>query len=78
MASQHVEYPGSNLRGETREKSGEYKKEVAHVNTASVALASAVASQKPKLFGRNMLKLYAIMSVGYLISSMNGFGKKTP
>ncbi|KAF4627792.1 hypothetical protein G7Y89_g10361 [Cudoniella acicularis] len=43
------------------------------VQTASVALAAAIAQQKPKLFSKNMLKLYAIMSVGYLVSTLNGF-----
>lgn len=47
---------------------------VNEVNTTSVALAAAVAAQKPKLLSRNMLKLYFIMSVGYLVSTMNGFG----
>jgi hypothetical protein len=48
---------------------------VVEVQAASVALAAALAAQKPKLFSKNMLKLYFIMSVGYLISTMNGFGK---
>jgi hypothetical protein len=47
---------------------------VIEVQAASVALAAALAAQKPKLFSKNMLKLYFIMSVGYLISTMNGFG----
>jgi hypothetical protein len=45
------------------------------VQAASVALAAALAAQKPNLLSKNMLKLYFIMSVGYLISTMNGFGK---
>jgi hypothetical protein len=45
------------------------------VQAASVALAAAMAAQKPNLLSKNMLKLYFIMSVGYLISTMNGFGK---
>jgi hypothetical protein len=47
---------------------------VVQVNAASVALAAAVAAQKPKLLSKNMLKLYFIMGVGYLVSTMNGFG----
>ena len=47
------------------------------VQAASVALAAAMAAQKPNLLSKNMLKLYFIMSVGYLISTMNGFGKIT-
>ncbi|KAI0471706.1 lactose permease [Xylariaceae sp. FL0804] len=46
---------------------------VHEVNTASVALAAAVAEQKPKLLSPNMLRLYFIMGIGYLISTMNGF-----
>lgn len=48
---------------------------VTSVNTGSVALAAAVASQKPSLWSRNMIKLYFIMAIGYLVSTMNGFGK---
>lgn len=47
---------------------------VKEVNTQSVALAAAIAAQKPKLLSPNMIKLYLIMSVGYLVSTMNGFG----
>ncbi|KAH7028083.1 lactose permease [Microdochium trichocladiopsis] len=63
---------------------GEAKPEVAHgdekdfgevrqVNAASVALAAAVAEQKPNPWSRNMISLYAIMAIGYLVSTMNGF-----
>ncbi|KAI9150195.1 Lactose permease [Paramyrothecium foliicola] len=41
--------------------------------SASVALAAAVAAEKPKPFSRGMLKLYLIMGIGYLVSTMNGF-----
>ncbi len=47
---------------------------VIHVQAASVALAAAIAAQKPSLLSKNMLKLYFIMAVGYLVSTMNGFG----
>lgn len=47
---------------------------VTEVNTTSVALAAAIAAQKPSLWSPNMIKLYFIMSVGYLVSTMNGFG----
>jgi hypothetical protein len=53
------------LHGETRE-----------VAAASVALAAAIAEQKPSLFSKNMLKLWWIMGIGYLISTMNGFGTR--
>ena len=47
---------------------------VKSVNTKSVALAAAIAAQKPNLLSPNMIKLYLIMSIGYLVSTMNGFG----
>jgi hypothetical protein len=56
---------------EERERAGHH---VTEVNAASVALAAAVASQKPKLWSKNMIKLYGIMAIGYLVSTMNGFG----
>ncbi|KAL2107509.1 hypothetical protein VUR80DRAFT_5143 [Thermomyces stellatus] len=46
---------------------------VKDVNPASEALAAAVASQKPNPWSKNMLKLYSIMAIGYLVSTMNGF-----
>lgn len=48
---------------------------VKEVNTTSVALAAAIAAQKPNLWSTNMIKLYSIMSIGYLVSTMNGFGR---
>ncbi|EKD13962.1 lactose permease [Drepanopeziza brunnea f. sp. 'multigermtubi' MB_m1] len=41
--------------------------------SASAALAAAVAANKPKLLSKNMLHLYFIMGIGYLVSTMNGF-----
>ncbi|OLN87032.1 Lactose permease 19 [Colletotrichum chlorophyti] len=46
---------------------------VKEVNAASVALAAAMAEQKPSLWSPNMLRLYAIFSIAYLVSTMNGF-----
>ncbi|CZR59914.1 probable lactose permease [Phialocephala subalpina] len=46
---------------------------VTQIQAASVALAAAVAAQKPSLLSKNMLKLYFIMGIGYLVSTMNGF-----
>lgn len=46
---------------------------VRQVSAASVALAAATAAQKPSLLSKNMIKLYFIMGVGYLVSTMNGF-----
>jgi hypothetical protein len=50
---------------------------VKQVNTTSVALAAAVAEQTPNIWSANMIQLYAIMSIGYLVSTMNGFGKSS-
>lgn len=47
--------------------------EVSQVEAASVALAAAVREQKTDLWSPSMRKLYAIMAVGYLVSTMNGF-----
>ncbi|RDW75472.1 putative lactose permease [Coleophoma cylindrospora] len=47
--------------------------EVKQLNAASVALAAAIEAQKPSLLSKNMFKLYFIMAVGYLVSTMNGF-----
>lgn len=52
--------------GETREM---------EVSVVSAALAAAVEEQKPRLFSKNMLKLWWIMGIGYLISTMNGYGE---
>ncbi|KKY25198.1 putative lactose permease [Phaeomoniella chlamydospora] len=46
---------------------------VKQVTAASVALASAVEAQKPSLFHRSMWKLWFILSIGYIISTLNGF-----
>jgi hypothetical protein len=43
------------------------------INAASVALTAAMAAQKPSLLSKSMLKLYFIMAVGYMVSTMNGF-----
>ncbi|KAL1611190.1 hypothetical protein SLS59_000831 [Nothophoma quercina] len=40
---------------------------------ASVALAAALEASKPKLWSKNMIQLYMIMGIGYLVSTMNGF-----
>jgi hypothetical protein len=39
--------------------------QVREVTAASVALAAAVAEQKPNIWSPNMIKLYMIMSIGY-------------
>lgn len=66
----HVQEPAlfdEKIQGETRE-----------VATASVALAAAVAEEKPNIWAPSMIKLYGIMAIGYLISTMNGFGTMHP
>ncbi|KAI1077284.1 lactose permease [Whalleya microplaca] len=63
----------TNLKPEVSLVSEKTQGDVRQVNAASVALAAAVAEQKPKLLSRNMIKLYMIMSIGYLVSTLNGF-----
>ncbi|KAM5341964.1 hypothetical protein ACJ41O_014995 [Fusarium nematophilum] len=46
---------------------------VIETNTASVALAAALAEQKLEMWSRPMIRLYGIMAVGYLVSTINGF-----
>lgn len=48
--------------------------DVTQVQAASVALTAAIAARKPNLLSKNMFKLYAVMAIGYLVSTMNGFG----
>ena len=45
------------------------------VNPASAALDAAVTSQTPNPWSKNLMKLDSIMAIGYLVSTMNGFGK---
>lgn len=47
---------------------------VVETSTASVALAAALADNKPGLLSRQMFRLYGIMIIGYLVSTINGFG----
>lgn len=63
-ADQHVVSVDDDLR-----KNSITKEENVH----SVALAEALASQKPSKWSPNMRKLYAIMGIGYLVSTLNGF-----
>ncbi|KAF2134182.1 MFS lactose permease-like protein [Dothidotthia symphoricarpi CBS 119687] len=46
---------------------------IVEANVASVALSAALEAQKPKLFSKSMIKLYGIMAIGYLVSTLNGF-----
>ena len=65
-AGQHVDSVDDGRKGSVSKEA----------NVASVALHAAVEAQKPSIWSRNMLKLYMIMGIGYLVSTMNGFGKK--
>ncbi|WYZ41219.1 hypothetical protein EsH8_V_000114 [Colletotrichum jinshuiense] len=47
--------------------------EVKEINAASVALAAALAEKKPNIWSPSMIRLYGIMAIGYLVSTMNGF-----
>lgn len=53
----------------------DHRYETQELNAHSVALTAALAEQKPNPWSRNMIKLYVIMGLGYLISTMNGYGK---
>ena len=66
------ETPEQAERRSSIEKPSHHGKEI---NTASVALAAAIAEQKPNPLSRGMIRLYGIMTIGYLISTINGFGK---
>ncbi|KAL5413134.1 hypothetical protein PMIN03_003912 [Paraphaeosphaeria minitans] len=46
---------------------------VTETNTVSVALAAAVEAQKPSFKSKSILQLCAILSVSYLVSTLNGF-----
>jgi hypothetical protein len=69
---EHYEEKATSNNGETvNYKIAQGK--VKETNAASVALAATVAAQNPSLQSKHMFKLYFIMSVGYLVSTMNGF-----
>ncbi|KAH7006989.1 lactose permease [Ilyonectria destructans] len=51
----------------------DHRYETQELNAHSVALTAALAEQKPNPWSRNMIKLYVIMGLGYLISTMNGY-----
>lgn len=48
---------------------------VLETHAASVALAAALAERPPNMWSSSMMRLYGIMAVGYLVSTINGFGK---
>ncbi|QSZ32373.1 hypothetical protein DSL72_001947 [Monilinia vaccinii-corymbosi] len=66
---EHLHEIPSKTDGDFKEPHGN----VTQVEAASAKLAAAVAAQKPTLLSRNMIQLYCIMAVGYLVSTMNGF-----
>lgn len=41
---------------------------------APAALAAAVAEQEPRLLSWSMARLYAVVGLGYLVSTMKGYG----
>lgn len=47
---------------------------VQEINPATVGLAAAEAERKPNPLSKAMLRLYCIMIVGYLVSTINGYG----
>lgn len=70
VGSEHYEHKrGPHSDGDIKMGHGNVKE----INAASVALATAVAAEKPSPWSKNMFKLYFIMSVGYLVSTMNGY-----
>lgn len=48
---------------------------VTHMEAGFVDLATAAALQKPKFWSMSMLRLYLVMTVGYLVSTIQGYGK---
>jgi len=58
---------------QTVESNMEKSAAVKETAVASVALTAAINAQKPSLLSPNMLRLYLIMGIGYLVSTMNGF-----
>lgn len=64
---------GDDLRQMDSSITDEKHVDTRQINAASAALEAAVAQQKPKLLSPNMLRLYVIMGIGYLVSTMNGF-----
>ncbi|KAL6399770.1 lactose permease [Ilyonectria robusta] len=64
---------GHDMADFATEHKEDHRHETQELNTHSVALAAALAEQKPNPWSRNMMKLYVIMGLGYLISTMNGY-----
>jgi hypothetical protein len=46
-------------------------------NPACVTLARAAAEQPPKMWSLEMGPIYLIMTVGYLVSTIQGYGKQS-
>lgn len=47
---------------------------VREINPATIGLAAATAERKPNPWSKSMFRLYGIMLVGYLVSTINGYG----
>ncbi|KAL6706840.1 hypothetical protein ACN47E_004983 [Coniothyrium glycines] len=73
MAEKHEDLKGVTHQLSAIDNDNPKSFNVKETNVASVALAAAMEAQKPKLLSRNMLKLYGIMAIGYLVSTLNGF-----
>ena len=50
----------------------EKQSETVRERTTSEALDAVLAKEKPNPWSRGMMKLYVIMAIGYLVSTMNG------
>lgn len=45
------------------------------IEATSVDLAVAAELQKPQLWSKTMMRVYYVMTVGYLVSTIQGYGK---
>lgn len=50
---------------------------VQEVNPATIGLVAATAEKKPDPLSKSMIRLYGILAVGYLVSTINGYGTST-
>lgn len=60
--------------GADRDSIEQPRANVQQINPATVGLAAAVAERKPNPWSWPMIRLYSIMLVGYLVSTINGYG----
>jgi hypothetical protein len=50
---------------------------VEEVNPASADLAAVMSIEKPKFWSASMVRVLTAMTVGYLVSTIQGFGMST-